>query len=111
MAYFTPGSLIRCGSNAAIWQVTAINVDGSIEVVFVSGPRKPPVAVKRIEGPEKYERVEASSDSAPIPLKGETYFYQGRPVTVMRVEDGRCLIRAGNASRNLDVWVTWEELR
>jgi len=40
-----------------------------------------------------------------MPVKGETYFYQGRPVTVMKVEDGRCLVRAGNASKNLDVWV------
>jgi hypothetical protein len=58
MAYFTPGSLIRCGTNAAIWRVIAINPDGSIEVVYVSGKRKPPETVKRIERPEKYRRVD-----------------------------------------------------
>jgi len=50
------------------------------------------------------------SDSEMMPVKGETYFYLGRPVTVMQVDGGRCLVRAGNASKNLDVWVKWGEL-
>jgi len=45
-----------------------------------------------------------------MPVKGETYFYLGRPVTVMKVEPGRCLVRAGNCSKRLDVWVTWGEI-
>ena len=46
--------------------------------------------------------------SGTVPIKGETYFYQQRPVVVMKIgDDGRCLIRQGNSSKNLDVWVTW----
>ena len=62
-------------------------------------------------------RANAMTEAPPIsesrtmtPIKGETYFYQGRPVVVMKIEPGRCLIRAGNSSKKLDVWVTWEEL-
>jgi hypothetical protein len=58
MAYFKVGSLIHCGTNAATWRVTAINPDGSLQVVYVSGKRMPPETVKRIERPEKYSRVE-----------------------------------------------------
>jgi hypothetical protein len=73
MAYFTPGSLIRPSTSSGQAAepmpppgaspkgrrsaLTQINPDGSIEVVFVSGKRKPPTTVKRIERPEKYERV------------------------------------------------------
>lgn len=46
------------------------------------------------------------------PKKGETYFYQGRPVTVMKVAtDGTYLVRSWNVSRKLDTWVEREELR
>ena len=58
MAYFKVGSLIHCGPNAATWRVTAINPDGSLEVVYVSGKHRPPETVKRIGRPEKYSRVE-----------------------------------------------------
>jgi len=58
MAYFKIGSLIHCGTNAATWRVTAINPDGSLEVVYVIGKRRPPETVKTIWRPEKYERAE-----------------------------------------------------
>jgi len=58
MAYFKVGSLIHCGTSAATWRVTAINPDGSLEVVYVSGKHRPPETVKRIGRPEKYSRVE-----------------------------------------------------
>jgi hypothetical protein len=59
MAYFTPGSLIRCGANAATWRVLTINPDGSIEVMYVSGKKRPKgkKLTKRIERPEKYGLV------------------------------------------------------
>jgi hypothetical protein len=53
MAYFTPGSLIHCGTNAAIWRVTAVNPDGSIEVVYVpQGEAKRSERQKEAEGRE-----------------------------------------------------------
>lgn len=55
--------------------------------------------------------IDSLSDSGTTPVKGETYFYQSRPVVVLKVAEGsRCLIRQSNASKNLDVWVEWEEL-
>lgn len=44
------------------------------------------------------------------PVRGETYFYQGRPVTVIEIDDGTCRIRASNISPKLDIWIKWEEL-
>ena len=57
MAYFKIGSLIHCGTNAATWRVTAINPDGSLQVVYVSGKRMPPEVAKRIGRPEKYKAL------------------------------------------------------
>lgn len=73
MAYFTVGSLISCGTNIAIWQVTQINPDGTLEAVFVSGRREPALRqahprglpgagdeteqTKTISRPEKYRLV------------------------------------------------------
>jgi hypothetical protein len=46
------------------------------------------------------------------PRKDETYFYQGRPITVIKVDKAarRALVRAGNVNPKLDIWVTWGEL-
>lgn len=57
MAYFTIGSLISCGTNVAVWQVTRINPDGTLEAVFVSGQREPAEQTKTISRPEKYRLV------------------------------------------------------
>lgn len=44
--------------------------------------------------------------------KGDTYFYQGRPVTVQRINTafGRVQIRTSNIYPVLDFWVSVEEL-
>lgn len=46
------------------------------------------------------------------PIKGETYFFEDRPVTVMKVntDTKEALVRAENTNPKLDRWVKWNEL-
>lgn len=41
---------------------------------------------------------------------GDTYFFQDRPVTIMKIKDGMALVRVGNSSKKLDFWVSVKEL-
>lgn len=54
MKYFAVGDYIRGKDNNVVWQITGVNQDGTLEVIYISGKNYPNKETKTIKRPENY---------------------------------------------------------